>query len=205
VDKPVTLEAADDAEPTLVATGASDSPTFGVEVLDHFALLRDIEVVAEGATAAVGVLDGDGVGIRNATLSGAMNGVSARVTKSLVVSGSDISAVDTGVELRDYSVNALVEDNTIGDADRGVFLSGRFGEQLFDVDATVTGNTYEGVGTELARGGTATILDSDGQPIAGGGQPPSESSLDLLLYVATATAIGALFYPYGRRKLRVKR
>jgi hypothetical protein len=205
VDKPVTLRAADDAEPTLVATGESDSPTFGVEVLDHFALLRDVEVVAEGATAAVGVLDGDGVRIRNVTLSGATNGVSARVTKSLVVSGSDISAIDTGVELRDYSVNALVEDNTIGDADRGVFLSGRFGEQLFDVDATVAGNTYEGVGTEVAREGTATILDTDGQPIAGGEQPPSESSLDLLLYVATATAIGALFYPYGKRKLRVKR
>jgi hypothetical protein len=201
VDKRLTLAAAEGHDPTLVATGGSGDRTFGVQVTSHFATLRGIEVVAEGATAAVSVLDGDGVRLRDLTLSGAEHGVSAQFTKSLVVRGCRISAGDTGVALRDVSVNGLVRDTSITDADRGVFLSGRVGEQLFDVDATVAGNSFEAVGTDIDSEGTATIRGDDGEEQAVTGEPPGDSRLDLLLYAATAGAVGALFYPYGRRRL----
>lgn len=202
VGKPITLAAAEGADPTLVAdSGGSESRTFGVRIASHFATLRDVEVVAEGATAAVSVLDGDGVRIRDLTLSGATNGVYAQFTKSLVVRGCRITAGETGVTLRDLSVNGLVRDTSVRDAERGVFLSGRAGEQLFDVDATVTGNTFEGVGTDIDTEGTATVTGDDGEQRQTGGEPPGDSRLDLLLYAATAGTVGALFYPYGRRRL----
>ncbi|MFC6874107.1 S8 family serine peptidase [Halobellus marinus] len=205
VGNPITLAAAEGHDPTLVARGGSGDRTFGVRIASHFATLRGIEVVAEGATAAVSVLDGDGVRLRNLTLSGAANGVSAQFTKSLVVRGCRIAAGETGVALRDLSVNGLVRDTTIQDADQGVFLSGQVGERLFDVDATVTGNTFESIGTDIDTEGRATITGSDGEKRQLGGAPPGDSRLDLLLYAATAGAIGALFYPYGRRRLGNKR
>jgi hypothetical protein len=201
VDKPIEIAAADDHDPTLVASGGSGDRTFGVQVASHFATLRGIEVVAEGAMGAVSVLDGDGVDLRDLALSGAENGVYAQATKSLAVSECEISADGTGVALRDFSVNAFVEDNVVRDADRGVFLSGRLGEQLFDVDATVAGNTFENVGTDIDTEGTATVRGGDGETRGAAGEPPGNSMLDLLLYAATATAVGALFYPYGRRRL----
>lgn len=203
VGKPIRLVAADGHDPTLVAEGGSSgNRTFGVQVASHFATLDGIEVVADGATAAVNVLDGDGVRLRNLTLSGATNGVSAQFTKSLVVSGSRISAGRTGVALRAFSVNALVEGNTIRSARRGVFLSGRVGERTFDVDATVTGNTFESVRRNISGDGNATVRDGKGGIIPLGGTPPGDSNLDILLYAATAAAVGVLFYPYGRRRLR---
>ncbi|WP_311170181.1 S8 family serine peptidase [Halobellus ordinarius] len=205
VGKPITLAATEGHEPTLVARGGSGDRAFGVRIASHFATLRGIEVVAEGATGAVSVLDGDGVRLRNLTLSGATNGVSAQFTKSLVVRGCRIAASETGVALRDVSVNGLVRDTTVQDADQGVFLSGQVGERLFDVDATVTGNTFEGVGTDIDTEGTATITGENGEKRQLGGAPPGDSRLDLLLYAATAGVIGALFYPYGRRRLGNKR
>lgn len=201
VDKPLRIVAADDSDPKLVATGGSGDRTFGLQIANHFATLQGIEVVAEDAMAAVSVLDGDGVHLRNLDLSGAGNGVHAQFTKSLVVRGSTISASETSVTLRDLSVNALVEGNTVQDAGTGVFLSGRTGERLFEVDAEVTGNTFGSVGTEIDREGTATITGGDGETKVGGGESTGGSMLDLLLYAATATAIGGLFYPYARRQL----
>lgn len=199
VDKPIKIVAAAEHNPTLVVDGGSGDRTFGVQIASHFATLGAVEVVADGATASVSVLGSDGVRLRNLTLSGAANGVDAQITKSLVVRDSNISAGETAVALGDLSLNALVQNNTVRDADRGVFLSGRVGERLFDVDATVAGNTFQNVGTDIDTEGTATITGSDGEPREGSGRPPENSPLDLLLYVATATAIGALFYPYGRR------
>jgi hypothetical protein len=201
IDDPITLAAADGHEPTLAAEGGSGERTFGVQVSSHFATLEGVEVVAEGATAAVNVLDGDGVHLRNMAVSGADNGVHAQFTKSLVTSDCTISAGGIGVALRDFSVNALVRDNAIRDADTGVFLSGRVGERLFDVDAEVTANTFESVGTDVEKEGTATITDGDGEPKEVGGAPPANSPLDLVLYAATAVAVGVLFYPYARRRL----
>lgn len=201
VDKPVTLAAAEGAVPTLVADDSTSDRSFGVRVTSHFATLRGIEVVAEGATAAVSVLDGDGVRLRDLDLSGGNHGVHAQFTKSLDVRGSRISAAATGVELRDFSVNGLVQNNEIRDAERGVFLSGRLGDQLFDVDADVVGNSFEGVETEIGTEGTATIRGESGDERQVAGDPPADSMLDLLLYAATAGAVGILFYPYGRRRL----
>lgn len=201
VDERITLTAAEGTNPTLVATGGSGERRFGVQVTAHFATLRGVEVVAEGATAAVSVLDGDGVRLRDVDLSGADRGVHAQFTKSLDVRGSRISAATTGVALLDISINALVGETTIRDAEQGVFLSGRVGEQLFDVDADVTGNSFENVGTEVGTEGTATIRGEGGEERQVDGDPPTDSMLDLLLYAATAGAVGVLFYPYGRRRL----
>jgi hypothetical protein len=203
VDKPIELVAGDGHEPTLVLTGAgSDGRTVGVQVASHFATVDGVDVAAEGATAAVSVLDGDGVHLRNLGLSGATTGVLSQVTKSLVVGGSTITAAEYGVALRDFSTNALIEDNTISDAETGVFLTGRAGDKLFDVEASVSGNTFDGVGTDIRRSGPATILDSDGDRRGTDPTAPSGSMLDLLLYGVTATAVGALFYPALRRRLR---
>lgn len=201
VRNPIRLTAAEGHDPTLDATGGSGARTFGVQVTSHFATLEGIEVVAAEATAAVSVLDGDGVRLRDLDLSGATNGVSAQFTKSLVVRGCRIAAADTGVSLRDFSVNGLVRDATVRNAERGVFLSGRSGERLFDVDATVTGNTFESVGTDIETEGTATIRGGDGDRRQTRGDPPGDSRLGLVLYAATAGAVGLLFYPYGRRRL----
>jgi hypothetical protein len=201
IDEPITLAAADGHDPTLAANGGSGERVFGVQVASHFATLDGIEVVAEDATAAVNVLDGDGVHLRNVGLSGAENGAYSQFTKSLVVSDCTISAGETGVALRDFSVNALVHDTTIRDADTGVFLSGRLGERLFDVDAEVTGTTFESVGTTIDTDGTATITGDGGETREVSGGPPEDSPLDLLLYAATTLAVGVLFYPYGRRRL----
>jgi hypothetical protein len=149
----------------------------------------------------VNVLDGDGVRLRNLTLAGGENGAYAQFTKSLAVRDCTIAAGQTGVALRDFSVNALVRDNAIRDADTGVFLSGRVGERLIDVDAEVTGNAFQSVGTDVDTEGTATVTGGDGETREVGGEP-ADSSLDLLLYAATAAAVGVLFYPYGRRRLR---
>jgi subtilisin family serine protease len=205
VDKPIRLVAADDSDPTLVASGGSGDRTFGLQVASHFATVRGIQVVAEGATAAVSVLDGDGVHLRNLDLSGGTNGVYSQFTKSLVVEECRISATETAVEFRELSVNGLVSDSTIRDAQQGVYLSGRTGDRLFDVDVTVTGNTFESVGTPIDIEGTATITGGDGEPRQTGGEPPANSMLDLVLYAATAGAVGALFYPYGRRRLGARR
>ena len=205
VDKPIELVAAEGHDPTLVARGGSSDRTFGVQVASHFATLRGIELVAEDAMAAVSVLSSDGVDLRDLTLSGARHGIYAQFTKSLAVADSTISAAETGLTLRDLSVNALVKGNTVRDAGQGVFLSGRTGEQLFDVDATVSGNSFESVDTEVDREGTATITGGNGETIAGGGEQSGGSMLDLLLYTATATAVGSLFYPYARRRLGGRR
>lgn len=205
VDKPIRIVAADEHDPTLVASGGSGDRSFGLQIASHFVTVQNVEVVAENATAAVSVLGSDGVVFRGLDLSGGENGVFAQFTKSLVVRDSTISAVETGVTLRDLSVNGLVRDSTIRDAETGVFLSGRTGERLFEVDAEVTGNTFESVGRSLDREGTATIRGSEGETKAGGGEPPGDSMLDLLLYAATATAIGGLFYPYARRRLGEQR
>ena len=201
VDKRITLAAAEGADPTLVATGGSGERRFGIQVTSHFAALRGIEVVAEGATAAVSVLDGDGVRLRDLSLLGADRGVHAQFIKSLDVRESRISAATTGVELRDISLNGLVRNNEIRDAERGVFLSGRSGDQLFDVDADIVGNDFEGVETEIETEGTATVRGEGGDERQVAGDPPADSMLDLLLYAATAGAVGILFYPYGRRRL----
>jgi hypothetical protein len=199
VDNRITLAAADGAAPTLVATGGSGERRFGIQITSHFATLREVAVVAEGAAAAVSVLDGDGVRLRDLSLSGADRGVHAQFTKSLDVRGSRISAATTGVDLRDITLNALVRNNEIRDAERGVFLSGRAGDQLFDVDADVAGNSFEGIETEIDTEGTATIRGESGDERQVAGDPPQDSMLDLLLYAATAGAVGILFYPYGRR------
>jgi len=201
VGKPVTLVAGEDYDPTLVAEGGSGERRFGVRLASHFATLRGIEIVAEGATAAVSVLDGDGIRLRDLELSGAEHGVYAQFAKSLDVRRSRISAAASGVTLREFSVNAAVRENTIRDAGRGVFLSGRTGETLFDVDATVSGNSFENVATEIDTEGTATIRDASGEQRRASGEPSGDSKLDLLLYAATAAAVGVLFYPYGRRRL----
>ena len=201
VDKPVTLAAAEGAEPTLAASGGSGDRRFGIQVTSHFATLRGIEVIAEGATAAVSVLDGDGIRLRNLDLSGGDHGVHAQFTKSLDVRESRISAATTGVTLREFSVNGLVQNTEIRDAERGVFLSGRSGDQLFDVDADIVGNDFEGVETEIETEGTATVRGENGGERQVAGDPPTDSMLDLLLYAATAGAVGMLFYPYGRRRL----
>jgi len=201
IDRPVRLTAADGHDPTLVASQGGDERSFGIQIATHFATLQGIEVVADGATGAVSALGSDGVRLRNLNLSGAENGVYAQFTKSLVVRDSSISASGTGVALRDLSVNALVRDNAIRGAQRGVFLSGRLGEELFDVDATVTGNAFENVSEEIDGEGTATVRNESGGQRQIGGEPPGDSRLDLLLYGATAAAVGILFYPYGRRRL----
>ena len=201
ISKPVTLVAGEDHDPTLVAEGGSGERRFGVRLAGHFATLRGVEIVAEGATAAVSVLDGDGVRLRDLELSGAEHGVYAQFTKSLDVRRSRISAAASGVTLREFSVNAAVRENAIRDAGRGVFLSGRTGERLVDVDATVSGNSFENVATEIDTEGRATIRDASGEQRRASGEPSGDSKLDLLLYAATAAAVGVLFYPYGRRRL----
>lgn len=201
VDKPLTLTAVEDNQPTLIVSGGSDDRTFGLQIASHFVTVQNVEVVAEDATAAVSALGSDGVRLQNMGLSGATNGVFAQFTKSLRVIESTISSTETGVTLRDLSVNALVEENNIQSAGTGVFLSGRTGERLFEVDAEVTGNTFGSVGSDFDREGTATITGGDGETKAGGTKPPGNSMLDIVLYAATATAIGGLFYPYARRRL----
>lgn len=205
VEKPITLTAAEGHDPTLVVTGDTGARTFGVQIATHFATFEGIEVVAEGATATVSVIGSDGVHLENLTLSGATNGVFAQFTKSLVVSECDISAGDTAVALRDLSVHGLVQNTTLRDAQRGVFLSGRVGERLFDVDATVSGNTFENVATDIDTEGTARLTGEDADGVVTGTEPPTGSPLDLLLYAATATAVGGLFVPYARRRLGGKR
>lgn len=202
VNEPITLAAAEGHDPTVVVPGGdAGSRTFGVQIRSHFVTLAGIEVVAEGATGAVSVLDGDGVRLGDLDLSGATNGVSAQFTKSLVVRGSRIGATETGVSLRDFSVNAAVRDNVVRDAERGVFLSGRVGDELVDVDAALAGNTFENVGTDVDGEGTATIRRGDGTArTVGGESPPDDSALDLLLYGVTGLAVGTLLYPYGRRR-----
>jgi hypothetical protein len=201
VDKPLELAAADGHEPTLLVSGGeSGNRTFGVQIASHFATLEDVEVVTEGARAAVNVLSSDGVRLRNLTLSGATNGVYSQFTKSLAVSDSDVSATETGIALQDFSVNALIEANTIRNAETGVFLSGRIGDRLLEVDATVRENTFECVGTDVDGDGRARLGEGDGETELIGGEPPEDSMFDLLLYAATAASIGVLFYPYGRRR-----
>jgi hypothetical protein len=201
IDKPVTLAAAEGADPTLVATGGSAERRFGIQIASHFVTLRGIEVVAEGAMAAVNVLTADGVRLADLDLSGGERGVYTQFTKSLDLRRSRVSAAATGVSLEAFSINSLVRDNTIRDAERGVFLSGRLGDQLFDVDADVSGNSFEDVARRIETEGTTTIRGAGGEERRVGGEPPGDSMLDLLLYAATAGAVGVLFYPYGRRRL----
>jgi hypothetical protein len=201
IDTPITLRAAEGRDPTIAASADSSDRTFGLQIASHFVTVEDIEVTGGGAMGAISVLAGDGVHLLNVDLSGATNGIYAQFSKSLVVSNSTISASDSGIALRDLSVNALVENNTVRDAETGVFLSGRTGQQLFAVDATVTGNTFEGVGDDIDTEGTATIRDGSGETRQVGGEPPENSMLDIVLYAATATTVGALFYPYARRRL----
>jgi hypothetical protein len=201
IDTPLTLRAAEGREPTIAVSAGSSDRTFGLQIASHFLTLEDIEVTGGGAMGAISVLASDGVHLLNVDLSGATNGVYAQFSKSPVVSGSTISATESGIALRDLSVNALVDGNTVRDAETGVFLSGRTDERLFAVDATVTGNTFEGVGDDIDTEGTATIRDGSGETKQVGGEPPENSMLDIVLYAATATTIGALFYPYARRRL----
>ncbi|WP_336002270.1 S8 family serine peptidase [Halorientalis halophila] len=201
LDRPITVAAEEGSDPTLVASGGSGERRFGVQITSHYVRFQGIEVVADGATAAVSVLDGDGVHLQDLDLSGADHGIFAQFTKSLTVQYNRIAAAATGVTLRDFSVNALVRENEIRDAERGVVLSGRVGDRLLDVDADVFGNSFENVATELDVEGTTTVRGEDGEE-RGIGSPPGDSTADLLLYAATAAALGVLLYPYGRRRFR---
>ena len=97
--------------------------------------------------------------------------------------------------LREFSVNAAVRENTRRDTGRDVFLSGQTGETLVDVDATVSGNRFENVATEIDTEGTTMTRDASGEQRRASGEPPGDSKLDLLLYAATAAAVGVLFSP----------
>lgn len=171
---------------------------------NHFATLQDVEVVAEDATATVSVIDGDGVHLRNIDLSGAETGVLLQFAKSLLLGESTISASETGVALGPTTRSSLVENTAIRNAETAVFLNGRLEDNLSNVDATVRGNTFEGVERQFEIEGTATITDGDGETIVGS-EPPDDSILGLILYAATAGTVGLLFYPYGRRRLRSRR
>jgi hypothetical protein len=203
IETPVELVAADGATPTLeLADAGGGERTFGIQITPHFTTVEGIEVNAPGATAAISVLDGDGVHLEGVTVAGGATGVLAQFTKSLVVRNTTIDATDTAIALQEFSLNALLEGNTLRNAELGVFLSGRIGERLFDVDATVTDTTYDGVKTELDTEGTATVRDGSGATKVTGDEAPEDSPLDLLLYGSAATLLAVLLYPFGKGKFR---
>jgi len=150
VDRPLTLTAADGADPTISVTGVgSTGRTVGVRVGADYATVSDVAVEADGALAGVSVLDGTGVEVEGVSVSGAAHGVLGEITFGLLARANDLRTGESGVRLDWLAWNALVSENRIRDAARGVVLDGG----LFIAESRLERNRFENVGTEVVTEG----------------------------------------------------
>ena len=154
VDKPLTLTAADGADPTVVVDDAgSGERTVALRIGASYATVSDITLDAGGVGAGVSVLNGTGVTVENVTVTNADHGLLGELTLSLLARSNDVTAADTGVRLSWIAWNAMVTDNDLRDADVGVELDSGF----FITETRLVGNRFESVGTEVETTGEGEL------------------------------------------------
>jgi hypothetical protein len=190
IDKPLTIAAVRDG-PRIVAHDDTGNG-IGVRVIANYVTLEGIEIDGDGIETAVNVLDGSAVNLEGLTIANAQTGVHSQFNASLAVRNCDLSVSEMGVLVADGTQNALIQNNAIEGAARGVFVDGE-GTPL-DVSADVRDNRFEDIETEVD---TVGIVDMAGRDA---GEPPGDFPLNLLLYALTAGSLGLLFAPYAFRR-----
>ena len=187
VDKPLTLTAADGAEPTVVVGDAGSADrSVAVRVGADYVTVSGVTIDAGGASAGVSVLNGTGVTVENVTVTNAATGLLAELTMSLLARSNDFTATDAGVRLAWIAWNALVTDNDLRDADAGVVLDSGF----FISETRLVENRFGGVGTEVETTGEGDLsYDRTEADATDDGQEGDEQTPEADETPAEATAV----------------
>lgn len=199
VDKPLTLTAADGADPTIVVDDAGSAErSVALRLGASYVTVSDLTVDAGGAGAGVSVLNGTGVTVENVTVTNADHGLLGELTLSLLARSNDFTATDTGLRLSWIAWNALVTDNDLRDAGVGVELDSGF----LITETQLVENRFENVGTAVETTGEGELSydrtesdstddgqESDGQT-PGPDETPAEGTPEPGMGTPTATPTG---------------